>query len=583
MKNLLKWFLNPSHLALIFLGLIFSLPFSLANRTGLQPSFYLESLSFLLLWLMVLMAAWHHHLVWHKNATVLCLIGMYFPVQMLFQPAVYPVFSWLMLIIMVSLAFAVLAISALIDHYGKEKILWVISVSLLIATLFQCFVSWIQYFNMTHYFHGFLMQPKDHFYVFGQLAQRNHLGHFMMWGLLAGIYLYIEKTSPKVILSCIALIVFTFGLMSSRTAILYVMVLMIVSLLYRYFRPQQKAMANTIIIIMLSIIVIQWLMPLWLNQFQSGLHRLSHGEDASRLHEWHKAWLVFLENPWFGTGWQGYASAGFEMERNFRFQDAPHLNILFTHCHNSILQLLAETGLIGTGLIIGGLIYITAPLFRLPANHGDFFIIGVLLVSLIHSNLEYPLWYLYFLIPFVLLANLSNHFQAACKTVHSQKIMTIMATVMIAMTLNGFYQYHQLNRLYRSPNLTASQKAEALHQWGEQHILLSYYADYSAISQLPVFFDEAIHQKHSWLYDTLKRNVDFRPFSNIAARWSIAQWYAGEVDAANDWMYHTWQYYPARFRQDDKTIQEKKWQGFETAMQNIHPILKDKPHSNPNQ
>ena len=144
--------------------------------------------------------------------------------------------------------------------------------------------------------------------------------------------------------------------------------------------------------------------------------------------------------------------------------------------------------------------------------------------------------------------------------------------------LNGTKSFSRVGQIQKR---IEERNNECRRYWGQDGITRS--ALWSCIQKKEnAFIDEAIHQKHSWLYDTLKRNVDFRPFSNIAARWSIAQWYAGEVDAANDWMYHTWQYYPARFRQDDKTIQEKKWHGFDAAMQNIHPILKDKPHSNPN-
>lgn len=63
----------------------------------------------------------------------------------------------------------------------------------------------------------------------------------------------------------------------------------------------------------------------------------SRGMGGGRLDVWHNAWYHFIENPWFGIGLQ-----------NYRF--LPEDNDL--HPHNFILQLLLETGLLGTLLTL---------------------------------------------------------------------------------------------------------------------------------------------------------------------------------------------------------------------------------------
>lgn len=104
-----------------------------------------------------------------------------------------------------------------------------------------------------------------------------------------------------------------------------------------------------------------------------------------RLHLWQQAIEAWLSAPLFGIGWGEYAyylyenPTGFGMDRN---------------AHNIILHFLAETGLVGTILLMFGVYF--AINFRNLSNNWPFF--GIIGVQLIHSMTEFPYAYMQFLV-----------------------------------------------------------------------------------------------------------------------------------------------------------------------------------------
>jgi len=75
--------------------------------------------------------------------------------------------------------------------------------------------------------------------------------------------------------------------------------------------------------------------------FNEVIYRDVNGSLAIRLSLYQDAWAVFLNNPWFGIGWD-----------QFRLMHESGFRV-----HNIILQILAETGIIGFLLIMPAIIY----------------------------------------------------------------------------------------------------------------------------------------------------------------------------------------------------------------------------------
>ena len=113
-----------------------------------------------------------------------------------------------------------------------------------------------------------------------------------------------------------------------------------------------------------------------------------------RLEKWGEAWHMFLASPVLGAGWGQFAW------HHFLYQaanDAPLARGLFNHSHNIVLQLMAETGIVGALVIVGTVLAWLAGLRRVRFDLEWWWLLALLGVVGIHSLLEFPLWYSNFL------------------------------------------------------------------------------------------------------------------------------------------------------------------------------------------
>ena len=257
--------------------------------------------------------------------------------------------------------------------------------------------------------------------VMGNTGQRNHYGHYMTWSAIAGAYLFSRCRINGFVLILSAMF---FSLLlawsGGRLILAYALLMMLLcGLLYRR-QPNDitmmkivKAMAFFVICVAIAQIFIEQIN--YLLSFigldvhlKSGSERLMDaGFGLRRKIEWTKAWLIFSQHPWFGIGWDGYAAQGVWLEVYGGLPKVPE-SWLFTHCHNVVFQLLAETGVVGLIIFLLGLGACLAPYFlKRNANAGNLFLLNIAGVTLIHSLFEFPLWYMPFLTMLALVMTLS--------------------------------------------------------------------------------------------------------------------------------------------------------------------------------
>ena len=160
--------------------------------------------------------------------------------------------------------------------------------------------------------------------------------------------------------------------------------------------------------------VLLWLTPLiyilcWLGMSewsQAGAHDFAGGvqlhksdPSSSRFGIWANTLELIKQNPWFGVGWG---------EFNFAWTLTPfpgRPTAFFDHTHNLPLQFLVELGIpLGT-LVLGLLLWALWKAFRAcittpePDSRMVRTAFVMVLMMVVHSMLEYPLWYAYFLLP----------------------------------------------------------------------------------------------------------------------------------------------------------------------------------------
>jgi O-antigen ligase len=109
-----------------------------------------------------------------------------------------------------------------------------------------------------------------------------------------------------------------------------------------------------------------------------------------RIYMWHQALLMWSRAPLLGVGFGQYAGVFFEQAAELSRYHISHYD---RNAHNALMQLLAETGLLGAGLVCAGLgAWLWGLRRRLAMTAESWWMLCLLSVLFLHSMVEYPLW-----------------------------------------------------------------------------------------------------------------------------------------------------------------------------------------------
>jgi O-antigen ligase len=230
------------------------------------------------------------------------------------------------------------------------------------------------------------------------LAQVNHLADYLALALGSLGYLWHARRLPGMLALPFALLLLAaLAFSGSRSSWLYLAALIGVALAARKQIGKQPLIWA--LLLLPAFAMVQGLMHVsWLAGSVATvtpterLFSSVSGIDA-RLALWGASWRIFLDAPLLGVGFGQFAYALFtRMTEGSVLSDA-----LFNHAHNLPMQLLAEFGLIGFGIVAWGLGAWLVRSLREVWSAERAWMFALLSVLLIHSLLEYPLWYAYFL------------------------------------------------------------------------------------------------------------------------------------------------------------------------------------------
>jgi hypothetical protein len=135
------------------------------------------------------------------------------------------------------------------------------------------------------------------------------------------------------------------------------------------------------------------------------------GDAASggiRVQLWHEAMLIFAQYPLLGAGFGQFAFQHMLLAVDMH---NPVVSGLYNNAHNLVMQIAAETGLAGLAILLGtlGLWFRQSVMREAQFTLYHWWGYAILGVLGIHSLLEYPLWYAYFIgVAAVMLGMLDN-------------------------------------------------------------------------------------------------------------------------------------------------------------------------------
>lgn len=372
----------------------------------------------------------------------------------------------------------------------------------------------------------------------GNLRQPNHLASLMMWSSIAAVFV-TEKRGWRIALAPLLLVfVFIVVLSASRTGYGGIALLAVWGVVDRRLsRSARLCLLATPLMLGLS----WWGMSLWSAESGHAFRaaaRLSEGAGSpSRLAILRDAWALTMANPWLGVGWG---------EFNFAWSLTPFPQrpiAFFDHTHNIASQLAVELGLPWAAAVLALLVWAVAkawhtgfgkpsyaPLsiaalllglafgvFKLAAvPWAVWAVLGVVVLGwggweiwcstatpdtdslvrrsalmivlaiALHSLVEYPLWYAYFLLPacFAFGLALPAHTSAELPAKPADAALwRAIGGLLIVGCAFALWDYHRIVVIY-APAEDAAPLGERIAT-GQRSLFFSHQADYAAATSQP--------------------------------------------------------------------------------------------------
>jgi len=380
-----------------------------------------------------------------------------------------------------------------------------------------------------------VVSKSNAIYVYGNLAQRNHYANHLTLALVSLVYLFARGNLGRLaVAACAAAILLALPLAGSRSVWLYLAMLLVLALW-----PLAGARADAVarmrgLVLGASggFVLAQWAVTLpW---FTSGLGVEAPSERlfevaagmAERLQLWGEAWWMFVQSPLTGVGFGQFAW------QHTLFQAAfPAAALLgnFNHAHNILLQLLAETGMVGVVLVVAAAVGWLAGLrgVRLTLEH--WWLLGLLGVISVHSMIEMPLWYAYFIAVAAIALGLGATRFVALKSSMLSRVALVLILAVGAINAGGVLSsYRGFEPLFtRAPGTLPSAELTGIVMRTHRDVLLEPYAELVASFAI-VVDDNALEEK----VELNGRVMRFVPLDVVVHRQALLLAMRGELREA---------------------------------------------------
>lgn len=464
-------------------------------------------------------------------------------------------------------------------QFGWEKLITVIAWGILAGGITNIVFVLMQYLHR----YGVALPFMPNFSGYGAIGQLNHFGNYIALGLVSLIYLAFKKKLSvpiAVIVSALFLVLFAFS--GSRSTWLYLSAFVVLAGLFRWVSLKQasttsaqqvlqsKRLLQLALLLLPLFLVVQWLVA----TFTNGLVALPNerlmselsgttavGGIAMRLHIWYESLLLFMQSPWLGIG------VGQTRWMSFMNLDA-HWSVnmpgSYENAHNIFIQLMAEMGVAGALLLLAGMFAWLRGFQWKNINLEGWWLLSVLSVIGIHSMLEYPLWYAYFLglTAFLLGAGDEKrkqiHFAMAGQAV-GRAAMTMLLLVSSVMLIQAYMANFKLEKWVTrgiTGEINISNESEMLMdvKWVAEKTL---YAPYAHLILATVITpDKKNLEDKIWLGNSALR---FVPMRATAYRHVLLLEFNGQHDEAVQYLRRAIQAYPRDFKKELSNIPQKYW------------------------
>ena len=284
------------------------------------------------------------------------------------------------------------------DCFGFARLAQVLAICLLIGAEISAAIGVLQHFRWSTPFDTVIV-AKVSFSVFGNLAQPNHYANYIALGLISLGLLHQQGLKARYVALLALPMLLTMTLSGSRSTWLYLLLMSVLAAWWGWRDAAQRPLLRYSLLLLAGFGAMHMLVQ---QPFMAGagssvdtVQRL-FGEDANgsiRLYLWRESWLMFGQSPWLGVGFGQFAWHHLQL---LPVLQQGNILGLYNNAHNLVFQLAAETGIAGLLVLFVSLGMWLNGLRRAPRDAAHWWGYAALGVLAIHSLLEYPLWYTYF-------------------------------------------------------------------------------------------------------------------------------------------------------------------------------------------
>ena len=528
-----------THISLTLVGLMWVLPFLAYRHAYPLTTFYQEWWSALLgvlaLTLLAGRSFWEQPEVPRIAQLPSALMGVVL-LQWGFGKIVYFDQALLYVLYLLFAALLMLLGARLRDCLGIARLAQILAIFLLIGAEFSALIGVLQ-----HYRWNTPLDPviamKVSSSVYGNVAQANHFANYIALGLISlGLLFQQQKLRMVQVILLATPLLFVMTLSGSRSSWLYL--LMMAGLAWWWARRDaaQRSLLHFSLLLIAGFGVMHLVVQLpFVASADSSVNTMQRlfGDNASggvRLFLWREATLMFMQSPWMGVGFGQFAWQHFQL--------LPELHPfgivgLYNNAHNLVFQLAAEAGiagLLGLLLPLGVWLYGMRRATLDAAHWWGYAALGVLAI---HSLLEYPLWYTYFVaIAAILLGALDEtRYRMELRNVGRASVVAILLLGLISLTqlLNGYRDLERVQAIRSASSVDAEASGllrdKLVKIYGSS--LLSPYAELYMSSLIEVNGD---HLKEKLAVNT--RVMHFVPIGSVAYRQALLLAQADQLEQA---------------------------------------------------
>ena len=414
------------------------------------------------------------------------------------------------------------------DCFGLTRLAQVLAIFLLIGAALNAVIGVLQHFHW-HTLLDSVITAKTSSLLYGNMAQHNHFANYIAMGLISlGLLFQQGKLKAVYVVGLAALLLFVLTLSGSKSSWLYL--LMMSGLAWWWAR--RDAALRPLLKYSLLLIAGFGLMHLLVQlPFMAGadstntMQRLSDvlNNDAGasstvwmKFYMWHEAWLMFTQSPWLGVGFGQFAWHHFQLLPVLR---PNYIFGLYNNAHNLIFQLAAEAGLGGLLALFGSLGVWFYGLRRATLSAAHWWGYAVLGVLAIHSLLEYPLWYTYFVAIAAILLGAFDETHYRLKLRNVGRLSLVMILLLGLLSLLQLHSDYQRLKDTLAIRPVSGNVAEAFQRTRDGLIAVHGGSLLSPYAELYIFLDTEVNADHLKQKLALGSNVmHFSPIAPVVYR-----------------------------------------------------------------